>query len=200
MATGAPSRCKDFGDLAFRWARPITGIVQLLIGAMQYRHCEPLSIRVELAYRCASVSGMSPYHAHIARIAMATVRLLTDDELAPEARSIFDDIRATYNTDYVNDFWRALANDPPTMGRTWLALKEAMGPGALEPKVKEMLYVAVSIAHGCEYCIHTHTAAARRKGMTDKEYGELLGIVGMAAQTNRLVQALGVPVDPVYRV
>ena len=75
-----------------------------------------------------------------------------------------------------------------------------MGPGALEPKVKEMLYVAVSIAHGCEYCIHTHTAAARRKGMTDAEYGELLGIVGMAAQTNRLVQALGVPVDPVYRV
>lgn len=131
---------------------------------------------------------------------MATVRLLTDDELAPEARSIFDDIRATYNTDYVNDFWRALANDPPTMGRTWLALKEAMGPGALEPKVKEMLYVAVSIAHGCEDRIHTHTAAARRKGMTDKEYGELLGIVGMAAQTNQLVQALGVPVDPVYRV
>jgi AhpD family alkylhydroperoxidase len=131
---------------------------------------------------------------------MTTVRLLTDDELAPEARSVFADIRATYNTEYVNDFWRALANDPPTMRRTWLALKEVMGPGALEPKVKEMLYVAVSIAHGCEYCIHTHTAAARRKGMTDAEYGELLGIAGMAAQTNRLVQALGVPVDEVYRI
>src|ERR1700746_1101271 len=131
---------------------------------------------------------------------MATVKLLSDDELSPEARVIFDDIRKTRQSDFVNNFWRALAHDPKTLGRTWESVKQVMAPGALEPKVKEMLYVAVSIAHGCEYCIHTHTAAARRKGMTDAEYGELLGIVGMAAQTNRLVQALGVPVDPVYRV
>jgi len=131
---------------------------------------------------------------------MATVRLLTDDELSPAARAVFDDIRATRGTDFVNNFWRALANDPPLLRRTWETLKAVMGPGALDPKVKEMLYLAVSAAHGCDYCIHSHTAAARAKGMTDGEYGELLAIVGMAAETNRLVGALGVPVDEAFQV
>jgi AhpD family alkylhydroperoxidase len=132
---------------------------------------------------------------------MATVRLLTDAELSEPAAAVFADIRATRRNDYVNDFWRALANDPATLKRTWEALKAVMAPGgALEPKVKEMLYVAVSIAHGCDYCIHSHSAAARARGMTEAEHGELLSIVGMAAQTNRLVQALGVPPDAVYRV
>jgi AhpD family alkylhydroperoxidase len=124
---------------------------------------------------------------------MATVKLLSDDELSPEARAVFDDIRKVRKSDFVNNFWRALAHDPKTLRRTWESIKEVMAPGALDPRVKEMLYVAVSIAHGCSYCIHSHTAAARAKGMTEAEYAEMLAIVGMAAETNRLVTALGVP-------
>lgn len=131
---------------------------------------------------------------------MATVKLLSDDELSPEARAIFDDIRKTRQSEFVNNFWRALAHDPKTLGRTWESLKQVMAPGVLEPKVKEMLYVAVSIAHGCTYCIHSHTAGARAKGMTDQEYAEMVAIVGMAAETNRLVTALGVPVDDVFLI
>lgn len=130
---------------------------------------------------------------------MATVRLLSDAEVAGDAAAVFAEIRASRKDGYLNDFWRALAHDPVTLRRTWDGLKAVMAPGVLEPRIKEMLYLAVSIAQGCEYCIHSHTAAARTKGMTDAEYGELLGIVGMAAQTNRLVQALGVPPDAVYR-
>jgi AhpD family alkylhydroperoxidase len=129
---------------------------------------------------------------------MATVRLLSDDQLAPEAKAVFDDIRATRNTDFVNNFWRALAHDPATLARTWESIKAVMGPGALDPKMKEMIYIAVSIAHGCPYCVHSHTASARAKGMTETEYRELLAIVGMAAETNRLVTALGVPIDDAF--
>ena len=131
---------------------------------------------------------------------MATVRKLADHELSDEAAAVFADIRATRHDEYVNDFWRALAHDPVTLRRTWEGLKSVMGPGALDPKVKEMLYIAVSIAHGCDYCIHSHTATARNKGMTPAEHAELLAIAGMAAQTNRLVQALGIPPDAIYRV
>jgi AhpD family alkylhydroperoxidase len=131
---------------------------------------------------------------------MATVKLLSDDELSPQARMVFDDIRKTRQSDFVNNFWRALAHDPKTLGRTWQSVKQVMAPGALEPKVKEMLYVAVSIAHGCTYCIHSHTASARAKGMTDQEYAEMIAIVGMAAETNRLVTALGVAVDDAFLV
>ena len=131
---------------------------------------------------------------------MATVKLLSDDELSTEARAVFEDIRKVRKSDFINNFWRALAHDPKTLRRTWESLKEVMAPGALDPKVKEMLYVAVSIAHGCSYCIHSHTAAARAKGMTEAEYSELLAIVGMAAETNRLVTALGVPVDQAFLV
>ena len=128
---------------------------------------------------------------------MATVKLLGDDELSPEAKAIFDEIRATRKTDFVNNFWRALAHDAKTLKRTWNSVQEVMGPGALDPKTKELLYIAVSVAHGCSYCIHSHTAAARAKGMTEQEYAELVAIVGMAAETNKLVTALGVPVDEV---
>src|SRR6201987_6304639 len=131
---------------------------------------------------------------------MATVKLLSDDHLPPEARAISVDTRKTRRSDFVNNFWRALAHDPKTLGRTWESVKQVMEPGALEPKVKEMLYVAVSIAHGCPYCIHSHTASARAKGMTDQEYAEMIAIVGMAAETNRLVTALGVPVDEAFLV
>jgi AhpD family alkylhydroperoxidase len=129
---------------------------------------------------------------------MATVTLLSDDELSDEARAVFDDIRATRKSDFVNNFWRALAHDPVTLKRTWESIKAVMGPGVLDPKVKEMLYIAVSIAHGCSYCIHSHTASARAKGMTEAEFHELLAIVGMASETNRLVTALGVEVDAEY--
>jgi AhpD family alkylhydroperoxidase len=131
---------------------------------------------------------------------MATVRLLTDDELSPEARAVFDDIRAVRQTEFINNFWRALAHDPVTLKRTWESIKQVMGPGALDAKTKEMLYVAVSIAHGCNYCIHSHTAAARAKGMTEAEYAELVAIVGMASETNRIVTALGVEVDDAFKL
>jgi AhpD family alkylhydroperoxidase len=131
---------------------------------------------------------------------MATVRLLTDDELSPEARAVFDDIRAIRKTEFVNNFWRALAHDPVTLKRTWESIKQVMGPGALDAKTKEMLYVAVSIAHGCNYCIHSHTAAARAKGMTEAEFAELIAIVGMASETNRIVTALGVEVDDEFKL
>ena len=130
---------------------------------------------------------------------MATVTLLTDDELSPEARAVFDDIRAVRKTGFVNNFWRALAHDPVSLRRTWESMKQIMGPGALDAKTKEMLYVAVSIAHGCAYCIHSHTAAARAKGMTEAEYAELVAIVGMASETNRIVTALGVEVDDEFK-
>jgi len=130
---------------------------------------------------------------------MATVTLLTDDDLSDDARAVFDDIRAVRKTDYVNNFWRALAHDPVTLKRTWESVKQVMGPGALDAKTKEMLYVAVSIAHGCTYCIHSHTAAARAEGMTEAEYAELVAVVGMASETNRIVTALGVDVDDEFK-
>ncbi|HEY8381632.1 MAG TPA: carboxymuconolactone decarboxylase family protein [Microvirga sp.] len=131
---------------------------------------------------------------------MATVRLLSDDELSPESRAVFDDIRATRNSPFVNNFWRALAHDPVTLKRTWESLKQVMGPGALDPATKEMIYLAVSIAHGCTYCIHSHTAAARAKGMSEAQHAELVAIVGMASETNRIVTALGVEVDDAFQV
>ncbi len=129
---------------------------------------------------------------------MATVRLLADEELSPEAAAVFADIRATRGSDFVNNFWRALAHDPATLTATWERLKDVMAPGALDPLVKEMLYIAVSVTNGCDYCIHSHTAAARAKGMTDAQYGELLAVLGMAAETNQLVTAMKVPVDPEF--
>jgi AhpD family alkylhydroperoxidase len=131
---------------------------------------------------------------------MSTVRLLNDDELSPEAHAVFDDIRATRQSDFVNNFWRALAHDPATLKRTWESAKAVMAAGALEPKTKEMIYIAVSVAHGCPYCVHSHTAGARAKGMTEAEYAELLAVIGMASETNRLVTALGVPIDEAFEI
>jgi AhpD family alkylhydroperoxidase len=130
---------------------------------------------------------------------MATVPLLADADMAPEARAVMDEIRAVRKSDVVNNFWRALAHDPALMRATWDRLRVVMAPGALDPLVKEMVYLAVSATNGCEYCIHSHTAAARAKGMTPAMHGELLAVIGMANQTNALVAALGVPVDEVFR-
>lgn len=132
---------------------------------------------------------------------MATVKLLSDEELSDEARVVFDDIRATRGSDFVNNVWRALANDPPLLKRTWEQAKEVMGtPGALDPKVREMIYVAVSIANGCEYCVHSHTAFARAKGMTEAEHAELMQIVMLASASNSLAHALQLPVDEAFQV
>ncbi|WP_299611221.1 carboxymuconolactone decarboxylase family protein [uncultured Tateyamaria sp.] len=131
---------------------------------------------------------------------MATLPLISDEEASAEVLAVFEDIRATRGTDFINNFWRALAHDPALLTATWARLKDVMGPGELDPLVKEMLYIAVSVANGCEYCIHSHTAAARAKGMSEAQYGEVLSVIGMAMQTNGLVTAMQVPVDEVFEV
>ncbi|MBC6716810.1 carboxymuconolactone decarboxylase family protein [Aurantimonas sp. DM33-3] len=132
---------------------------------------------------------------------MATAPLVSDAQASPEVRAVFDDIRATRGSDFVNNFWRVLAADPATLKRTWEEVKAVMGaPGALDPLTREMLYIAVSTTNGCSYCVHSHTAAARAKGMTDAQYGELLAVFGLAARTNQLAQALQVPVDDAFEV
>jgi len=129
---------------------------------------------------------------------MGTVPLLSDAEASPEARAVLDEIRAVRGTDHVNNFWRALAHDPALMRATWERLKVVMAPGALDPLVKEMLYIAVSTANGCGYCLHSHTAAATAKGMTPEMHGELLAVIGMASQTNALATALQVETDEMF--
>ena len=126
---------------------------------------------------------------------MATLPLLTDEAADPAARAIFDDIRAKRQTEYVNNFWRALAHDPALLQATWDRLQQVMAPGALDPLVKELIYVAVSVTNGCAYCTHSHTAAAKAKGMTPDMHAELLAVIAMAAQTNALATALQVPTD-----
>jgi AhpD family alkylhydroperoxidase len=120
------------------------------------------------------------------------------DAASPEVRAVYDDIMATRQTDWVNNFWKVLAHDPATLRRLWENVKQVMGAGALDPLTKELLYVAVSASNGCPYCIASHSAAARRKGMTEQQYSELLAIVGLANETNTLVTALGVPIDPQF--
>ncbi|MBA3324564.1 MAG: carboxymuconolactone decarboxylase family protein [Rhodobacteraceae bacterium] len=129
---------------------------------------------------------------------MATVPLSPDEAAGPEVRAVFDDIRRTRGTDYVNNFWRALAADPGQLARVWAEAKAVMGPGALDPLVKEMVYLAVSAANACAYCVHSHSAAARAKGMTDAQHGELLAVIALAGRTNLLANALQIPVDPAF--
>jgi AhpD family alkylhydroperoxidase len=134
---------------------------------------------------------------------MSTVKLWTDEEVAKDARlkAVFDDIRATRKTDFVNNFWRALANQPALLERTWSSIKQVMiAPGALDPLTKELIYIAASTTNGCSYCVHSHTAAARAKGLTDEQYAELIAVIGMANETNALATALQIPVDPAFMV
>ena len=134
---------------------------------------------------------------------MATTRLLSDAEVEkiPVAKAVFDDIRATRKSDFVNNFWRGLANDPALLKRTWEKVKVVMATeSAIDPLTKEMIYIAVSTANGCSYCVHSHTAAARAKGMTDAQHGELVSIIGLAGQTNHLVTTMQIPVDPQFEV
>ncbi|HEX7618328.1 MAG TPA: carboxymuconolactone decarboxylase family protein [Verrucomicrobiae bacterium] len=129
---------------------------------------------------------------------MATVSLVQYENASPDVRAVFDDIKRTRNVKDVNNFWKALANQPATLKRTWESVREVMQPGALDPLTKEMVYVAVSVANNCDYCIHSHTAAAFAKGMTQEQYAELLAVIGMASETNALANAMKIPVDPQY--
>ena len=129
---------------------------------------------------------------------MSMVRMVEYADASPEARAVFDDIMATRKSDWVNNFWKALATHPPTLRRLWENVKQVMAPGALDPLVKEMIYVAVSVTNNCEYCIHSHTAGARAKGMTDAQFAELLAVVGLANETNRLANGYRMPVDPQF--
>ena len=119
-------------------------------------------------------------------------------EASARVRAVFDDIKATRNVADVNNFWKYLARDPATLERTWSGIKEVMAPGALDPVVKEMIYLAVSVSNGCGYCIASHTAAARRAGMSEAMFGELMAVVGMANETNRLANGYRVPIDPQF--
>ena len=117
---------------------------------------------------------------------------------SPEVRAVFDDIKATRKVDDVNNFWKYLANDPVTLKRTWESLKQVMAPGALDPLTKEMIYLAVSVTNGCGYCTASHGAAAAKAGMTPQQFAELMAVVGMANETNRLANGYRVPVDPAF--
>ena len=130
---------------------------------------------------------------------MATLGLVEYADAGPEVRAVYDDIMATRNTDWINNFWKALARDPATLRRTWESIKQIMGPGALDPLTKEMIYLAVSATNQCGYCIASHTAAARKAGMSDAMFAELMAVVGMANETNRLASGYQVEIDERFR-
>ena len=130
---------------------------------------------------------------------MSTVSPPADPEADPRVKAVFDDIRETRGTDFINNVWRYLAFDPPLLEEVWRDVRDLMAkPTLLDPKVKEMIYVAVSIANSCQYCVHSHTAAAKAKGMTDGEHAELLRIVATAAKTNHLLNGLALPIDEAF--
>ncbi|MBW4614521.1 MAG: carboxymuconolactone decarboxylase family protein [Desmonostoc vinosum HA7617-LM4] len=128
-------------------------------------------------------------------------KLIEYAEACEEVRAVYDDIRATRQTDYINNFWKAIASHPPTLKRTWQAVKEVMtSPGEIDPLMRELIYIAVSATNGCNYCIASHTAAARAKGMDDTMFGELLAIAATANMTNRLANGYQIPVDEQFKV
>ena len=131
---------------------------------------------------------------------MATLGLIEYEDASSEVRAVYDDIMTTRQTDWINNFWKAIAHDPVTLRRTWESVKQIMGAGVLDPLLKEMIYVAVSVTNQCGYCIASHTAAARKAGMTDEMFAELMAVVGMANETNRLVSGYQVAIDERFQV
>ena len=127
---------------------------------------------------------------------MTAVTMIEYDEASPAVRAVFDDIKASRKD--VNNFWKYLARDPALLKRTWESVKEVMAPGALDPLTKEMIYLAVSVTNGCAYCIASHTAAARKAGMTEEMFGEVMAVTGMANETNRLANGYRVAIDPAF--
>src|ERR1700726_3530939 len=130
---------------------------------------------------------------------MATLGLIEYADAPAEVRAVYDDIMLTRQTDYINNFWKAMAHDPATLKRTWESIKQIMAPGALDPLTKELLYIAVSVTNQCSYCIASHTASARNKGMTDAMFHELMAVVGMANETNRLAAGYQVEIDERFK-
>ena len=130
---------------------------------------------------------------------MPTWGFIEYEDASPEVRAVYDDIMATRKTDWINNFWKALARDPVTLRRTWQSIKEIMAPGALDPLTKEMIYLAVSVTNQCGYCIASHTAAARKAGMSDGMFQELMAVTGMANETNRLASGYQVEIDERFR-
>jgi len=130
---------------------------------------------------------------------MATFGLIEYIDASPEVRAVYEDIMTTRQTDWINNFWKALAHDPATLRRTWESIKQIMAPGALDPLMKEMIYVAVSTTNQCPYCIASHTASARKAGMTGEMFAELMAVVGMANETNRLVSGYQVQIDEKFK-
>ncbi len=130
---------------------------------------------------------------------MALFGLIEYADASPDVRAVYDDIMATRGTDWINNFWKALAQDPATLERTWESIKQIMAPGALDPLTKELIYIAVSVTNQCEYCIASHTASAKAKGMTDAQFKELMAVVGMANETNRLAAGYQVEVDERFK-
>ncbi|MCC7046768.1 MAG: carboxymuconolactone decarboxylase family protein [Alphaproteobacteria bacterium] len=130
---------------------------------------------------------------------MPTVKPVSYESAPPAVRAVYDDIKATRKVDWINNFWTTIANHPPTLKRTWESVKEVMAPDALDPLVKEMIYLAISASNNCEYCIRSHTAAARKAGMTEAMLGELMAVVGMANETNRLANGYQVEVDERFK-
>jgi AhpD family alkylhydroperoxidase len=130
---------------------------------------------------------------------MSLFGLIEYADASPEVRAIYDDIMATRKTDWINNFWKAIAHDPVTLKRTWESIKQIMGPGALDPLTKELIYVAVSVTNQCDYCIAAHTVSAKNKGMTDAQFKEMMAVVGMANETNRLVVGYQVEIDERFK-
>ncbi len=130
---------------------------------------------------------------------MATIEYIEYEDASPEVRQVYDDIMSTRKIDWVNNFWKALAVQPDLLQRTWNGVKEVMAPGTIDTLTKEMIYVAVSVTNACKYCINSHTAAARKKGMTDEMLSELMAVVGMANQTNALANGFQIEVDEVFQ-
>ena len=130
---------------------------------------------------------------------MATLGLIEYKDASPAVKAVYDDIMATRKPDWVNNFWKAIAHDPVTLKRTWEDIKQIMAPGALDAVTKEMIYVAVSVSNQCDYCIASHTVSARKKGMTDEMFKELMAVVGMANETNRLVAGYQVEIDQQFK-
>jgi AhpD family alkylhydroperoxidase len=130
---------------------------------------------------------------------MATFPLIEYKDSSPEVRAVYDDIMTTRKTDWINNFWKAIAHDPATLRRTWESIKQIMAPGALDPLTKELIYVAVSVTNNCHYCIASHTASARKKGMTDAMFHELQAVIGMANETNKLVTGYQVEIDEQFQ-
>ncbi len=130
---------------------------------------------------------------------MSTLAPIPEPEKDPRVKAVFDDIRATRKTDFINNLWHALAFDPALLESTWAEVKRVMAtPSTLDPLTKELIYIAVSVANGCSYCVHSHTAAARAKGMTAAQHAELLSIIGLVAKTNQIANAMQLPIDPAF--